>query len=107
MVSGSAYFEGLTGTSGFSISPRRLIRRCHWSGFSSAVNLRFGAAFDRVVADVDVVVVVGQREAGFPGQVLERDHLVRVHRPLQLQDVLDQFVGHRPRALVAGHRRRR
>ena len=35
------------------------------------------------VADVDVVVVVGQREAGFSGQVLERDHLMRVHRPLQ------------------------
>ncbi len=34
--SGTAYFEGWTGTSGFSISPRRLIRRLHWSGFSRA-----------------------------------------------------------------------
>lgn len=34
--SGTAYFEGWTGTSGFSISPSRLIRRLHWSGFSSA-----------------------------------------------------------------------
>jgi len=34
--SGTAYFEGWTGTSGFSISPRRLIRRLHWPGFSSA-----------------------------------------------------------------------
>src|SRR4029077_1872077 len=39
--------------------------------FQQRRELRFGAAFDRVVADVDMVVVVGQREARFPGQVLE------------------------------------
>lgn len=39
VVSGSEYLEGWTGTSGFSISPRRVIRRCHCSGFSSAANL--------------------------------------------------------------------
>ena len=74
-------------------------------GFEQRRELRFErAVFERVVADVDVVVVVGHREAGFAGQVLERDHLVRLHRPLQRQHVVDQFVGHRPRALVAGHR---
>src|SRR4051794_1262741 len=40
--SGTAYFEGRTGTSGFSIWPRRPISRCHWSGFSSAVNWASG-----------------------------------------------------------------
>ena len=46
------------------------------------------AAPSGLVADVHVVVVVGQGEAGFARQVLERDHLVGVHRPLQLQTVL-------------------
>ena len=63
--SGSEYFEGSIGTSGFSIWPRRSIRRCHWSGFSSGRELRFErvAGVDRAVADVDVVVVVGQRRS--------------------------------------------
>lgn len=38
VLSGTAYLEGRTGTSGFSISPRRLIRRCHCSGLSKAAN---------------------------------------------------------------------
>ena len=42
-------------------------------------------------------------EADFAGEVFERDHLVRLHRALQLQDVFDQFVDQRPRALVADH----
>ena len=83
---------------------QRVLRRARSAppGFRSGRGGRSGAATGRVsagrrtaassgppssgvVADVDVVVVVGQREAGFAGQVLERDHLVGVHRALQLQ----------------------
>ena len=85
--------EGSVGTSGFSIWPSRLVSRCHWSGFSSALNCWSNGPAERVVADVDVVVVVGEREARCARQVLERDHLVGVHRALQLQHGADQLVG--------------
>src|SRR6185295_4442738 len=37
-LSGSEYGEGVVRTRGLSISPRRSVRRCHWSGLSSASN---------------------------------------------------------------------
>ena len=73
--------------------------------FQQRLVLRFErvARFDRAVADVDVVVMGRFGEADFAGEVFERDHLVGQHHALQLQDVFDQFVDQRPRALVADH----
>src|SRR3954454_3941608 len=52
------------------------------------------------VADVDVVVVVGQDEGGGP-EIHQGDDLRRAHRALQQKQVLDHGLGDRTRALVA------
>ena len=63
-----------------------------------------GAA-ERVVADVDVVVVVGQREARFRrAGPRARSPGAGCIVPCRLQHVVDQLVGQRARALVAGDR---
>ena len=65
------------------------------------VGRRRGAVLRRV-ADMDVVGVVGHRECVVGVEVVhQRDDLVRLHRPLQLEDVAHQRVGDRARALVA------
>ena len=58
--------RGLGRHLGLSIWPRRWISRCHWSGFRIWLNCfepssELGPC-ERLVADVDVVVVVGHRE---------------------------------------------
>ena len=61
---GSEYFDGLIGTVGLSISPRRSISLSHWLGLEDRGVGRVGAARAArcAEADVDVVVVVGERE---------------------------------------------
>src|SRR4051812_2073583 len=60
---------------------------------------------ERMEADVDVVVVVGQRERVVgAGERHQRDDLVRLHRALEREQAADRDVGDRARALVADDR---
>ena len=94
-LSGTENFDGVIGTSGFSIWPRRSIRRCHWSGLSRASQLRFErvAGFDRRGSRR------GRGRSGRPSRSWLRRAGPRARSPgagassPAAQDVFDQLVG--------------